>query len=56
MVKTKITIKCPEFYDLHMTCHVHGWKNLPPFFWDYEKNILRFAALVDNKPVEMVLD
>jgi len=53
MVKTTITIECPEFYDLYMTCHVHGWKNLSPFSWDYEKNVLRFAALVENQPIDM---
>ena len=53
MVKTSITIECPKFYDLYMTCHVHGWQNLSPFSWDYEKNVLRFAALVEDHPVDM---
>lgn len=54
MVKKTIVFECPEFYDLYMTCHAHGWKNLSPFSWDYEENVLRFAALVENQPIDMV--
>jgi len=53
MVKATITFKCPELYDLHMTCHAHGWKNLAPFRWDYEKPALRFAVLVENQPIDI---
>lgn len=53
MSKTTITIKCPNYYDLYMTCHTHGWKNLAPFLWNDEKNVLRFAALVENQPVDI---
>jgi 3-methyladenine DNA glycosylase/8-oxoguanine DNA glycosylase len=53
MVKTTITFECPKFYDLYMTCHVHGWKNLAPFSWDDKKNLLRFSALVENQPVDI---
>jgi thermostable 8-oxoguanine DNA glycosylase len=51
MARATITIRCPEFYDLYMTCHVHGWINLAPFAWADEKHVLRFAALVDHQPV-----
>ena len=53
MAKTTITFGCPEFYDLYMTCHAHGWKNLAPFSWDDEKHSLRFAAMVDNQSVDI---
>jgi 3-methyladenine DNA glycosylase/8-oxoguanine DNA glycosylase len=53
MAKTTITFKCPKYYDLYMTCHVHGWKNLAPFSWDDAKNVLQFAALVENQPVDI---
>lgn len=53
MAKTTITFKCPDFYDLYMTCHAHGWINLSPFSWDYEKHILLFAALVENNPIDI---
>jgi 3-methyladenine DNA glycosylase/8-oxoguanine DNA glycosylase len=52
MARATITIRCPEFYDLYMTCHVHGWISLAPFAWAYEKHVLRFAALVDHQPVD----
>jgi N-glycosylase/DNA lyase len=32
---------------------VHGWVNLFPFSWDSKKNTLRFAALVENQPIDM---
>jgi len=53
MAKTTMTFECPGYYDLQMTCHAHGWINLSPFSWDYETNVLRFAALVDNHPVDI---
>ncbi len=53
MAKTTITFERPEFYDLYMTCHAHGWINLSPFSWDDEKHILRFAAFVENQPVDI---
>lgn len=55
MEQTILTLKCPEYYDLYMTCHVHGWKNLAPFEWDYEKIALRFAAFVGKQPVDILV-
>ena len=56
MAKTTIIFERPEFYDLYMTCHAHGWKNLSPFSWDDERHILRFAALIDKHPVDIVVE
>lgn len=53
MAKTTLTLETPEFYDLYMTCHAHGWKNLSPFSWDYEKHTLRYAALVENQSIDI---
>jgi 3-methyladenine DNA glycosylase/8-oxoguanine DNA glycosylase len=53
MAKITFTFKAPKFYDLYMTCHVHGWKDLSPFSWDSEKHTIRFAALVEGQPVDI---
>ena len=53
MVKTTITIGCPEFYNLHMTCHAHGWKNLAPFIWSDKPNSLSFAVFIGEEPVDI---
>jgi hypothetical protein len=53
MAKTTISFECPDFYDLYMTCHAHGWKSLSPFSWDHDKHTLRFAALVENQPIDI---
>ena len=55
MVKTTIAFECHKFYDLYTTCHAHGWKNLSPFSWDYGKNVLRFAALVENQSIDIAV-
>ncbi len=53
MTRTKLTFDCPEFYDLYMTCHIHGWKYLAPFSWDDDKNALRFAAEAAGASVDI---
>lgn len=53
MAKITFTFKTPKFYDLYMICHVHGWKDLSPFSWDSEKHTIRFAALVEDQPVDI---
>ena len=53
MAKTTISFECPDFYDLYMTCHAHGWKSLSPFSWYHDKHTLRFAALVENQPIDI---
>ncbi|MFC1828051.1 hypothetical protein ACFL0O_00380 [Thermodesulfobacteriota bacterium] len=44
----------PKYYNLFMTCHVHGWKNLAPFRWDDESNKLHFSVFIDDCPVDVV--
>lgn len=51
---TVLRFECPAYYDLYMTCHAHGWKNLAPFSWDDRTHTLRFAALVDDSAVDIV--
>ena len=53
MIKTTITIGCPEFYNLYMTCHAHGWKNLAPFRWSDKPNSLSFAVFIGEEPVDI---
>jgi len=36
-----------------MTCHVHVWKNLTPFYWDYNDNSLTFALLISGSSVDI---
>jgi len=52
-IQTTITIRCAEFYNLHMTCHAHGWKNLAPFKWSDESKSLSFAAFIGEEPVDI---
>lgn len=53
MQKTTIKLNPPKHYDLHMTCHAHGWKNLAPFKWSDESNSLSFVALIGEEPVDI---
>jgi len=53
MVKRTITIKCAEFYNLYMTCHAHGWKNLAPFKWSDESKSLSFTAFIGKESVDI---
>ncbi len=53
MTRTKFKFDCPEFYDLHTTCHAHGWKNLAPFSWDDDNKALRFAVGVDGASMDI---
>ncbi len=53
MKKTAIHFKCPSYYNLYMTCHAHGWKNLAPFSWDDETQTLAFAMLSENHPLDV---
>lgn len=42
MERFQTTLTCPDCYNLHLTCHIHGWKNLAPFTWDDEKKMIGF--------------
>jgi len=52
---TAVTVQfaCPANYDLYMTCHAHGWKNLAPFSWDDETGALHFSVLIDKSSVDI---
>lgn len=51
MNTVKVSIKAPRFYNLHLTCHTHGWKNLKPFEW--KDNTLYLALLVDENAIDV---
>ena len=53
MYSITLSFDTPEHYDLCLTCHAHGWKNLLPFRWDEEKRALHFAVFVDRIPVDI---
>ena len=53
MQTTIIKLNCPEHYNLHTTCHAHGWKNLAPFKWSDESKSLSFAAIIDQDPADI---
>lgn len=53
MIKSRASFKCPEFYDLRMTCHTHGWKNLAPFSWDSSEGEIRFSVSIDGQPIDI---
>ena len=52
-MQTTMKLNCPAHYDLHMTCHAHGWKNLAPFKWSDESKSLSFAAMIGEEPVDI---
>jgi hypothetical protein len=43
----------PENYDLYMTCHSHGWKNLAPFSWDDKTGTLHFSLVIDKSSMDI---
>lgn len=51
MYTKSIKLNRPNHYNLHMTCHAHGWKNLAPFRWSDESKSLSFAAFIGEEPV-----
>jgi hypothetical protein len=48
-----VEFACPNNYDLYMTCHAHGWKNLAPFSWDDETGTLHFSAILDESSLDI---
>lgn len=52
MFEKSLTFDLPKYYDLSMTCHAHGWKNLAPFRWNDDSKTIYFAALIDQNPVD----
>lgn len=46
---------CPNWYDLYIACHTHGWVNLAPFSWDEEQRSLEFSLLIDSQAVDVLI-
>jgi 3-methyladenine DNA glycosylase/8-oxoguanine DNA glycosylase len=53
MIKQNLQFNTPEYYDLFMTCHSHGWKNLSPFEWNNDSNILRVSVFLADEPIDI---
>jgi 3-methyladenine DNA glycosylase/8-oxoguanine DNA glycosylase len=51
--RLQFSLDCPEHYDLHATCHAHGWKYLAPFRWDKLKATLYVAALLKKDAADI---
>jgi 3-methyladenine DNA glycosylase/8-oxoguanine DNA glycosylase len=47
--------KCPEFYNLEVTCHIHGWKNLTPFLWDSKQKTLNFVVGINGNSIDVLV-
>jgi 3-methyladenine DNA glycosylase/8-oxoguanine DNA glycosylase len=43
----------PQWYDLFLTCHTHGWINLAPFSWDAKLSRLEIVLLIDGQAVDV---
>ena len=56
MFTERLTFNPPKHYDLYMTCHAHGWKNLSPFRWDEAEKALHFAAIVRDIPTDFTVN
>ena len=50
----KIRLKGINF-SLRKTVLAHGWINLPPYKYDYEKNILKRTEYINNNLMELVI-
>lgn len=48
-----LKFKCPEFYNLSMVCHSHGWIDLAPFSWDKKTNTIQLTLRVANKVIDV---
>ena len=53
VIREKIKFELPVLYDLSMTCHSHGWKNLAPFSWDDREQKLHFSTCLNEVPVDV---
>ena len=53
MQKGIIRFESPKYYDLYMTCHAHGWKNLAPFQWCNESKTLAFPIFLSGNSVNV---
>jgi len=50
---TQFRLPVPDYYNLRMTCHAHGWRYLAPFKWDERKPCLRFPVWLEAVPVDI---
>jgi len=53
IASTNMLLKCPEFYDLYMTCHTHGWKMLAPYQWLEQENALLMTMYAGEDAVDV---
>jgi 3-methyladenine DNA glycosylase/8-oxoguanine DNA glycosylase len=53
MPKILLKFRCPKYYDLYNTCHSHGWKNLAPFYWDYNNKTINFAIFLGGLSIDI---
>jgi len=53
MQKRILRFDSPEYYDLYMTCHAHGWKNLAPFQWCDESKTLSFSIFSSGNSIDV---
>ncbi|MFC1886945.1 hypothetical protein ACFLZM_07805 [Thermodesulfobacteriota bacterium] len=53
MQKKILNFELPKYYNLLMTCHAHGWKNLAPFRWDDITKTIHFSVLIGENPVDV---
>ena len=54
MILTRFRLAAPCNYDLRMTVHAHGWKNLAPFQWNDGSASLKFSMLIDEQAVDVL--
>lgn len=52
-MRTQLQLPIPDYYDLSMTCHSHGWKNLNPFEWNDTDQSLSYATYLEDIPVDI---
>jgi 3-methyladenine DNA glycosylase/8-oxoguanine DNA glycosylase len=53
MKNAYLELQCPENYNLEMTCHIHGWKNLAPFIWNQYDCLLSFACYLGTCSIDV---
>ena len=51
-----LTLPCPQYYNLHITCNAHGWKELTPFVWNEESGTLGATVSVNNGAVDVIIE
>lgn len=54
MEKQSFNLDKPKYFVMESLVKIHGWRQLAPF--DYENNILSFAAYVEDEPVDIYIE